>query len=199
MATELEVKVRIEGVEGFARVRAALSAMGAVCLGVTDETNTFFDTATAELRGGDRGLRVRRNARAGRPDELVVTYKGPKQVVGASGGGFKSREEIEVVVDDYDRLVAMFGRLGFGVTLSFEKRRETWSLGEGTEVVLDTLPHLGTFAEIEAGSEQVIRDLLSALGLTDAPVVKESYIQLISQWVESQAPGTTLVRFGVGR
>jgi len=123
----------------------------------------------------------------------VVTYKGAK---GGEGGGegVKSREEIEVVVDDRGAAVELVGRLGFGVTLSFEKVRETWRLG-GTEVVLDTLPHLGLFVEVEAGTEVEVREALGRLGLGEAEMVKESYIRMIAEWIGANAPGTTVVTF----
>lgn len=197
MATELEIKIRLSDPEA---TRALLLSLGAVAEGVTHETNTFFDTPAADLKGRDCGLRIRRNVYVGspgKPDELTVTYKGPKV---RTATGAKSREEIELGVSDHDALVAMFDRLGYAVTLSFEKRRQTFRLstphGEG-EVVLDTLPPqtgLGEFLEIEADSDAVIRHALGALGLAEAPAVPESYIQLIAEWAGRNGQ-PRLVRF----
>lgn len=204
MPTELEIKLRLPDP---AAARARLVSLGAVSEGLTHETNTFFDTPAADLKGQDRGLRIRRNVFVAPPagsdeftpraDELIVTYKGPKV---RTATGAKSREEIELAVSDYDTLVALFARLGYAVTLSFEKHRQTFRLptpyGEA-EIVLDTLPPqtgLGDFLEIEADSDAVIRHALTALGLADAPPVHESYIQLIAEW--SAANGQPrLVRF----
>lgn len=186
MGMEIEAKVRVGSHEA---VRERLRAGGAVCEGVTRETNTFFDTGDRALLKGDRGLRIRVNRREG-GESLVVTYKGPKNV----GEGVKAREEIEVGVDDHDALVELFGKLGYGVTLSFDKVRETWRL-PGAEVVLDTLPHLGDFLEVEAGSAEKVREVLEAIGLGAEPMVQESYIKMIAAWIEKNAPGTTVVRF----
>jgi adenylate cyclase class 2 len=184
---EIEVKVRVGSHDA---VRQRLSALGAVCEGTAHETNTFFDTPDRRLLREDRGLRIRVNRRDN-GENLVVTYKGPK-TTGPSG--VKSREEVEVEVGDHDALVCLMGHLGYHVTLSFDKRRETWRLPDA-EVVLDTLPHLGTFVEVEAASETTVRSVLARLGLDAAPAVAESYIRLIAAWIDTHAPGTTEVRF----
>jgi adenylate cyclase, class 2 len=172
MPTEIEVKMRVESHDA---IRSRLSAAGGARRGVTEEVNTFFDSPLAELRKSDRGLRVRRNRRQGQADELVVTYKGPKQ----QRGQYKVREEIEVGVTDQDSLVVLFERLGFGVTLRFEKTRETWEL-LGCTVELDDLPQLGRFVEVEGPDEASVRRAVEALGLAGVPTVKESYAELIA-------------------
>ena len=60
----------------------------------------------------------------------------------------------------------------------YEKRRETWQLGEA-EIVLDELP-FGWFMEIEADVDE-IRRLESELALTDLAAETETYPRLAVQ------------------
>lgn len=176
MAMEIEAKVRVPSHDA---VRQRLRALGATGGEVTHETNVFFDSPDGALRRSDRGLRIRTNRRpSGTTVEL--TCKGPKV---ASPDHVKSREEIEVQLpaDSAQAMTAVLTRLGYPPTLSFEKRRETWHLGT-TEVVLDTLPRLGTFVEVEADDAASVRHVLEQLGLAAEPLVTESYIALIAAW-----------------
>lgn len=192
MATELEAKLAVASHEP---IRAKLVALGATSLGMTEELNTFFDTPERKLFSSDQGLRIRRNRRAS-GEELVVTYKGPKQK-----GPFKNREEIEVGVDDHDNLVAMFGRLGYGVTLSFEKHRETWKLGTPygeAEIVLDTLPpglSQRTFMEVEAPNEDALRHVLGLLELSHTAPQTRSYAEMIHAYLKDNLVEGNTVRF----
>src|SRR5687767_4564554 len=79
-------------------------------------------------------------------------------------GGIKSREELEVNVDDPDTMRTIFARLGFALTLEYPKVRETWRLGT-VEIALDKLP-FGLYGEIE-GPLDDIRSVADALGLKD--------------------------------
>jgi adenylate cyclase class 2 len=187
MPTELEVKLRLPSHDPL---RHQLRALSATLHHQTLETNTFLDTPTSSLRTTDQGLRIRRNQRQGQQDELIITYKGPKTK--GQGGAYKSREEIELTVDSYDNAIALLSRLGYHITLSFQKKRETWTLNDA-EIVLDELPPpLGTFAEIEAPTEQSITQLLTALNLNTTPRVSESYIELVANYLKSYPAQTQL-------
>ncbi|HEX8523451.1 MAG TPA: class IV adenylate cyclase [Tepidisphaeraceae bacterium] len=171
MAVEIEVKVKVEGHEA---VREKLRALGAEFVSKVLEVNTFLDTADHELLRGDRGLRLRTNVdQATGSAQHVVTYKGPRQA-----GTVKKREEVEVVVENREQMVRVMEAIGYAVTLSFEKRRETWKLG-ACEIVLDELPMLGMFLEIEGPGEQVILELKEKLGLGDAPAISDPYVALL--------------------
>jgi adenylate cyclase class IV len=65
------------------------------------------------------------------------------------------------------------------VKLSFEKRRETWEIGD-CEVVLDELPEgLGKFVEIEGHNEGCIQKVRHDLSLENASVEAEGYAVLV--------------------
>jgi adenylate cyclase class 2 len=187
MAVEIEAKM---AVPTHGPVREALRRRGARRVKRTNETNVFFDREDGSLRAGGEGLRLRTNqdAESGKATH-VITHKGPLQP-----GQLKSREETEVVVDDPAATTRLFERLGLGVTLSFEKRRESWELG-GCKVELDELPCLGTFVEIEGPGEADVMRVRESLGLADRPIVKNSYSGLLTRHLEERGISQKVIAF----
>lgn len=186
MSVEIEAKLKVDGHEA---VRQRLQHLGATRVGRVLETNTFLDTDEHALRLGDQGLRVRRMVDDGGAEEVVITHKGPRLP-----GVYKSREETELCAESYDHAVRLLHRLGFGQTLSFDKRRESWMLGD-CRVELDEVPHLGCFVEIEAPTEEDIKVARSRLQLDASALVKESYIALLTQHAMQSGDTTTHIRF----
>lgn len=171
MPVELEAKV---AVADFAPITERLRALGARDEGEVLETNTYFDTPDRALLAADSGLRVRSVRRPGsQPDRHVITFKGPRQP-----GAVKAREEIEFAVGDAELAGRLLSALGYRPDFSFEKRRRTWSLGD-CEVVLDELPLLGRFVEVEGPGEHAIRRVLADIGLDGRPLVGDSYIAML--------------------
>ncbi len=185
MATELEAKMRVVD---HVSVREALHGRGAVRVGSVMELNRFFDTPNRTLLAQDKGLRVRHACDFETGEERhVITYKGPQQT-----GDLKNREEIEVVANDGAQSSLLLERLGYGPTLSFEKRRETWRIDECL-VELDELPQLGCFVEIEGPDEEAVLSVRDVLELDDRPLVKKSYIAMVAELLKSS--GTTKLEF----
>src|ERR1700722_14744558 len=129
MGTQIEAKMKVPD---LAAIRERLMALRASPAGLHLETNTFFDTPDAALRKGDKGLRIRVNQDQNSPDvDYIVTFKGPRQP-----GELKTRQEIEFAVDNLQAATALFTALGFEATISFQKRRESWTL-LGCKIELD--------------------------------------------------------------
>ena len=188
MAIEIEAKMRVSD---FDAVRTALHGRGAARVGLTLETNTFFDTDDRLLLAGDEGLRLRTNRDAdGGRETHVITYKGPMQA-----GRVKSREEVELDVADAAGAAALLQKLRFARVLTFEKRRETWKLDD-CKVELDELPHLGTFVEIEGPGEAAVLKVREALGLADQPIIKTSYIAMLTAYLKDRGEDRGDVKFG---
>ena len=187
MPVEIEAKMAVPDLEP---VRARLREVGGEPAGRMLEVNAFFDTEDRSLLASDRGLRLRRNRdRDSGAEEHVITYKGPRQ-----HGALKSREEVELSVTDSDAAVQLFERLGFARTLAFEKRRESWRLG-GCKVELDELPHLGCFVEVEGPAEDLVLRVREQLGLADRPIIKSSYIAMLSGYLQERGRATKVVTF----
>ena len=187
MPVEIEAKIKVEN---FDDVRARLQKAGAGDGTDHFETNTFFDTEDHSLLAADKGLRLRltRDEQSG-AEQHIVTYKGPRRP-----GPLKSREEVEVSVNDPEQATRLFEQLGFKKLLSFEKRRQSWNL-DGCKVELDTVPHLGTFVEIEGAGEQAVMKVRQTLGLSDRPLVKTSYVALLTGHLQERGLPRRDVRF----
>ena len=187
MPVEIEAKIKVPNHDAL---RARLMDLGATRVGEVLETNTFFDTEDRSLLAADRGLRIRQNHNlASRSEEFILTIKGPRL-----HGQLKSREELEVKIESGRDMSVILEQLGYRVVLSFEKRRESWSLND-CHVELDTLPHLGTYIEIEGKGDEKVMKVRDQLGLADRPLVKASYIALLMTYLQEHGQATRNVRF----
>jgi adenylate cyclase class 2 len=170
MPIEIEAKYSLTGPHALLRRLARAAAQR---VGLIHEINTYFDSPDADLKREDRGLRVRIERIDGQAPRSVITHKGPRTL-----GPLKSREEDEVVVDSADDAIRMLRALGYQPILTFEKRRTRYRLG-GCNVEVDELPLLGWFVEIEGPTEQAVLAVRDELELTDASVIRASYIAML--------------------
>lgn len=194
MALEHEAKLRVEDPR---RMRQRLRECGARPAGGWLEVDRIFDTADGRLRKADCGLRVRQRcdrltARPARQNAVLLTFKGPRV-----GGEVKSREELETPVDDGTVLIAVLERLGFHLAIMYEKRREAYRLGE-CEIALDELPRLGWWLEIEGPDAGSVERVRARLGLADASLVRETYVEMAATHGDQQAGGTRWLGFDRG-
>jgi adenylate cyclase class 2 len=160
---EVEKKFRLTKRQRDA-VLKRLPLVGAELEGEDFEENTLFSGDMLEM--GSSVLRLRRvNGRA------TLTYK--KRLPSASS--IKQQREEETVVDDPEAMEAILVSLGFTPALVYEKRRQTWRLGN-TEVVIDVLP-FGLFMEIE-GRVSDIKAVERKLGLKGLRAENATYPQI---------------------
>lgn len=163
---EVEVKFLVSDLTAF-RSRL-LRAGGRPVKPRQYERNVRFDTPDGALLQQQQLLRLRQDA------AVRLTFKGPHAADAASEA--KVREEIEVTVDDFERMAAIFQRLGLLPVQVYEKYRETFRLGD-VEVVLDETP-FGDFVELEA-PEAAIRAAVGALDLDWDRRVLHNYLYLL--------------------
>tara|TARA_Y100000310_G_scaffold325742_1_gene389720 strand:+ start:15605 stop:16102 length:498 start_codon:yes stop_codon:yes gene_type:complete len=131
-------------------------------------TPEFFNQENIIYDFGESALRIR--AEKGR---TIITYKGPLEK-----SKFKSREEIEFSVNANPGKVArFFSMLDLQETLVYKKQRANYKLN-GCTISLDILENNSHYIEIE-GSETDIEKTIQALGLTDKPIEKRSYPDIL--------------------
>jgi len=183
---EVEAKMRLADPDG---VRERLADLGAKRVSNLLETNTFFDTREGVLKASDQGLRIRIESNGEKTPRSVITHKGPR-----AHGKLKSRNETEVVVADPRDAAALLGALGYQPVLTFEKRRERWTL-DGCTVELDNMPYLGEFIEIEGRSDEEVLAVRQKLGLDDTPILKSSYIAMLTTHMRENHITLKHVRF----
>lgn len=200
MTVEIELKTRVESHEPIC---AALVAAGAKRIGAVIETNHFFDSPEQGLLQQGAGLRVRDAISEGDkpehaqapgvstapPSRATMTFKGRLQ-----SGPFKTRGEIEFAVDDAAAARCLITALGFIETLRFQKRRESWTLGD-CRIELDELPCLGRFVEIEGPSDDAIRAIALQIGLDPSASIRESYAALLASTADPTTPRPLVFAF----
>jgi adenylate cyclase class 2 len=191
MHREIEAKFRVTDPEP---IRGQLAGLGAVLRGRVQEDNRLLDTPEGRLRRAGCGLRVRtwRVLAGGGGSGATLTFKGPREST-----QFKARPEIETPVPDAAALLEIFGYMGFHECVTYEKRRETWRLGP-VLVVLDELPRLGWYLEIEGPDEAAVADARRQLGLADTPLVVETYPHLAAEHGDRDAAGVARLAFVSG-
>jgi adenylate cyclase class 2 len=191
MHREIEAKFRLTDPEP---IRGQLAEVGAALRGRVLEYNRLLDTAEGRLRRAGCGLRVRtwRVLDGGGEPGATLTFKGPREST-----QFKARLEIETPVPDPAALLEILGHMGFHECVTYEKRRETWQVGP-VVVVLDELPRLGWYLEIEGPDEAAVAAAQRQLGLADTLLVAETYPHLAGEHGDRDADGIPRLVFAAG-
>ena len=78
-------------------------------------------------------------------------------------GKISDQKEVDVQVSDYDKTLEIFKAMGYQPELYQESLRETWKYGNA-EIVIDIRPGLDPYSEIEAQSEEEVKDIARKLG-----------------------------------
>jgi len=177
-AEEIEAKIRVAEASAF---RRRLIESGRRAGETVFEVNRLFDDAAGSLRRSGAALRLREEFREadGSTVRTLLTYKGPR-----AESRMKRRPEAELAVEAAEPLVEILTAIGLSESFRYEKRRTPF-LGGASEVVLDQVPHLGHFAEIEGPTEEAVLAEMADLGLADAPLIRTSYVHLLSEHLEA--------------
>lgn len=181
---ETEIKFRLSNAKEHASVISHLNAhfKDGVRTKVF-EVNVLYDR-DGELKEEDKVLRVRKEFSMpdGKNIQTILTFKGPAT---DTQGGIKSRAEFNMTVDAL--IEEVLHGLGYEESLRYEKFRITYprfcpakaNSGDICEVVVDHLPNIGYFVEIEGPSESVIQHAVVELGLGSMKVEPKSYASIV--------------------
>lgn len=148
MSFEIESKYSVDEVDAFlARAKGLSLAWGEPTL----QIDRYLAHPCRDFRQTGEAFRLRVSG-----DELLVTYKGPRQA-----HAVKTRKEIELpLASDATKLeeyATLFQLLGFEAVAEVRKSRRKAKLREGDaeiEICLDEVDELGTFAEFEALADE---------------------------------------------
>ncbi|MBI4877501.1 MAG: class IV adenylate cyclase [Acidobacteria bacterium] len=180
---ETEIKLRVRDA-GTGR-RLLKSAGFGVLRRRLFERNVLFDTPAGDLRSRRCLLRVRR---AGR--RAILTFKGAPEA-----GRHKSREEIELGLDEPEQFEAILERLGYQPVFRYEKfRTEYGRSGEPGVATLDETP-IGFFFELEGPSGWIDRTA-AELGFAEPDYILASYATLYVAYCQERGIQPTDMTFG---
>jgi adenylate cyclase class 2 len=160
---EIEVKFYLSDTES---VREDILAMGAHASGRVFEINIRFEDEKKTFKGRGILLRLRKD------NGIRLTFKAPPPV---QDKDFKIHQELEVQVDDFHVCQRILDGLGFHAEQTYEKWRETFTLGE-TKLLVDAMPY-GTFLEIE-GDKSEIRRIADQLGFRWEERILLNYLEI---------------------
>lgn len=160
---EIEVKVVVKD---FKVIKKKLKELGAKkkCP-KTFEKNVLFGHKKLRFKQ-DWILRLRK---FGKKNLLTLktNAKGKK--------GFKVREEINILIEDFEKMKKIFTKLGFFEVFYYEKYREDY-IYNGLNISLDKTP-IGNYVELE-GDYKNILDFLKKINVKIEETISISYLQL---------------------
>ncbi|MGP3667525.1 MAG: class IV adenylate cyclase [Candidatus Bathyarchaeota archaeon] len=173
---EVEVKVRVED---LAKVEANLKKLMATEVSYGVQEDLYFNAPHRNFMITDEALRIRKSN-----GKCFLTYKGCRVDNQA-----KTREELEVEVEDFDKIKLILERLGFKPLYLIKKMRKTFQF-ENLKINLDNVEKLGSFVEVEGFAEnekereitvENVKKVLLKLNLHDKKLEDKTYLELFLQ------------------
>jgi predicted adenylyl cyclase CyaB len=142
------------------------------------QRDEYFDTEAGAIASLDFVVRLRKQL------ELVeIGFKGPRFF---TPEGEYSRIEIEVPAGAEEAVRKALVKNGLSVTWFFEKRRATYTKPKNpVQVVIDEIPEIGFFAEIE-GPIANVRETIKALSAGLSTKERRNYAELFRDFKVSQ-------------
>lgn len=166
---EIEAKAAIENKE---EIKQRILEAGGKYIRVETQSDIYFAHPSRDFMKTDEALRIRE---AG--NEYTLTYKGPKL-----DKLTKTREEIEIKLDDPAPMAGVLKMLGFMEVAPVVKTRSHYTLGD-YQVALDEVEGLGHFIEIEKHADsykpEELVELLKSLGVEESKMERRSYLELL--------------------
>jgi adenylate cyclase class 2 len=172
MSIEVEAKAYAANLSA---IEKELIEKGAKFVTKVKQKDTYFNHPNRDFAETDEALRIREV-----DGKTFFTYKGPKM-----DSVTKTREEIEIQVEDPESSREFLLRLGFKEVRVVNKIRIKYRINDFV-VCLDEVAGLGQFVELEASCDdqdqvnelrESILNILNSLGLTKTE--RKSYLELL--------------------
>ncbi len=190
---EVEIKVRITDPELIRR--SFIEKQGIYKFSLKHE-DTYFNMPNGlrDFQKTDEALRLRKSVKFIKDkygkeseNEIYFTYKGKK-----IDNITKTREEINLIIEDYGKMKRILGLLGFREVLIVIKEREFFKFdykNYSIEALIDFLPILNQyFIEVEYLTESSLEveeiqnllfEFLNLFGIKKEDSVRKSYLELV--------------------
>lgn len=155
-----EIEVKFLNIDA-GEMQRKLAAIGAVRKGEYFQCWRVFDYSDWRLDKKGAWLRLRDEG----DGKITLTLKQRLGIASHDGDvNDAGMEEIEVHVDDFEKIAAIFIKIGFVEKHYAEKKRVRWEK-DSIMFDIDTYPELETYLEIEAPSWEKINEAIKWLGL----------------------------------
>jgi len=171
MGNEREIKIQLNSEEQCALViQLCESLYGQMT--VETQLDEYYDTPAEGLRQEDLTLRIRR-ARG----IIRIAMKSRRVYLTET---IHDRIELEFTAANEEEVISHLRQQRLIVTAITEKRR--WKVkGEDYKIVVDKLPFIGSFVEIEAPSVERINEIVDSLQLSSDKGVSRNYSELLEE------------------
>lgn len=170
--SELEVKIRLNSLEHLQQIFERCQQLFGPPTSHVMQLDEYFDTEDRQLKKQDLVIRIRSIE-----GQKIIALKSPRVQLPS---GASERIELEFAAAEGEAVINQLKHQGLGVRQSSEKERWTFAHHE-VEVMLDHLPFLGAFIEIEGPSENAIQEVLALLQLSSKAIERKNYGELMSE------------------
>lgn len=177
---ELEIKIAFDSEEHFQQVYDICHQLFGPPISHFLQLDEYYDTPDGQLKKQDLVIRIRSSG-----EKKTIALKSPRIDLPS---GMTSRIELEFLSAEGEKVHEQLLNQGLNPNEAAEKERWTF-IHEDCEIVLDKLPFIGSFIEIEGPSEIAINEIVHLLNLSSCQVVRKNYGELMmAKFRELQLP-----------
>lgn len=181
---ELEIKIVLGSEENFKQVFERCTQFFGPHQSHLNQLDEYFDTPDRQLNAHDLVVRIRSSN-----GKKTVALKSPRI---ENLSGTTNRIELEFLSANEENVHDQLLNQGLHAYEAAEKKRWTFIHNE-CEIVLDQLPFIGSFIEIEGPSEEAIQEIITLLSLSSFEVARQNYGELMKEkFRELQLPLHTI-------
>lgn len=170
MLNETEIKLKIPYSEMAESVMNRCKVLSNNQFDFESQKDVYFDTSTVDLQKNDIVIRFRKLN-----DKKFIALKSPRVFITDT---IQKRIELEFEVFNETTILDKINKQGLKPTATIEKRRYSFYILD-CNVVIDELPFIGWFIEIEGESVPKIENAIQFLHLDSMTRVKLNYGELL--------------------
>ena len=170
MLFETEIKVKIKDDKKFNEILVKCRSEAHWAGEYSLQRDEYYDTKEELLKETDMTVRLRMVS-----DEISVALKGPRQFITDK---MHKRIELEFKVANEDEIREQIHNNELLATAIIEKKRWPFKICDCL-VVVDQLPFIGSFLEVEGDKTVSIEKVLSILEVSSKDAVRENYTELL--------------------
>lgn len=181
---ELEIKIKIDSEEHFQLIYDSCKKLFGPPISHVLQLDEYYDTPDGQLKKQDLVIRIRSNG-----EKTTIALKSPRIELPS---GVTNRIELEFLSAEGEQVHEQLINQGLNPNEAAEKERWTFIYND-CEIVLDRLPFIGSFIEIEGPSEDAIHKIVHLLDLSSCQIIRKNYGELMmDKFRELQLPLTNI-------